>query len=1086
MINIYRVHSLTCVTRQIIDSCMRGAADGRVVFITPESSKASVERIVMDSLSDIRGQENGSVSAGDDISVDSAFVDGDVLSFIRLAVRMLEMCGVRSSSSSDKIIMRNAIYRILADHHKEFRTFGKFIGRFEYVDGITDLLGDFRRYNIDDDMIAKAYELAEDAGDDGVYSDKLHDFKLLSLYLDELGKQYDIRLTSDPISDAVRLLTRIAQDRSLFENGRYRELRRFLKTKFAVTGFGNVRMLTPQETELIRLMSSLGSDISFYPIWPSHDIREEGRDTVYSNAGAFVDSLSDNIPDVFIHDFKEENTGDTPSAELALAVSDYALRISRKDQVRTSDIVAVSIEGMDDSVGYISNEIIRLTREEGYRYKDIRIVCASEDIKNGLKGIMERFGLDMFVDRKIVINNTPVFRYISALADLPIRDFELNDVLRILRTGLASVPLQDVDLLENYCIKFNITRGSRIFDRDYYTGGGDYPDMIYRNGQSVPVSKYLWESVIERALVPIREIAVAISNEPLLSGKARLMAEHTDSLADTIRSMAKELSERGDNDRASALVRGYSEVMSLLVQLMTPMNDVKADQQVFSSLIRIDMRNKVQGTIPLMVDSVEILSPEQAYITPCKVLFLVGAQADNFPYGKVSEGLLSTGELMRFSRDSGVELPDKVQSRNRSDFIASALMFGTASDKIYILNDEAKLETAQSSAYKHFKSYSSTVLINCFRTMMYGQAVEKRHAFKDTRISADIMDRILSEPMRVSVSSLETYNTCHFRYMLKYMLGIKERDNGTTIKSNVMGTIIHHMFEVALKDIVKAKTTPEALTEYASRLRDDPEALGKISEESFISYCDFSPNPYEKTAEFSVNPGRKARRLFEYVLPVILEEAGSAGYVPSDFEMSIGEIEPPLSIGTTTGKKFDFVGYIDRIDTDPDTGKARIIDYKTGQKKIDLKKTLGGIQTQLFAYSNAVRATGVDVSDVGYFEIGMKADKDKDFSLAPQLAKLEQDGFEDVSSYVDWRIRRSCEEIAEGVSDALVNSLSGKGRNSACGYCPYSGVCGNDPYAPSCRVEGTVRDAVNPDHVKKEEYIHEMNLRREQDDGTVR
>ena len=296
--------------------------------------------------------------------------------------------------------------------------------------------------------------------------------------------------------------------------------------------------------------------------------------------------------------------------------------------VKTSDIKAVSIDGIDDTVGYIANEIIRLTRHEGYRYKDIRIVCVDESVKNDLKGVMGRFGLDMFVDRKIVIDNTPVFRYISALSELPIRDFELNDLLRTLRTGLAGIRLQDVDLFENYCIKYNITSGRRIFDREYYVAGKKYVDKISIDGEVIPVCEYLWEHIVERVLIPLRETAVSVYNEKTISGKAKILAEHTDSLASTVRYMAKELSERGDTDRASALVRGYSEVMSLLVQFMTPMNDVEADQQVFSSLIRIDMRNKVQGTIPLMVDSVEIVSLAQAYITPCRVIFLAGAKAD--------------------------------------------------------------------------------------------------------------------------------------------------------------------------------------------------------------------------------------------------------------------------------------------------------------------------------------------------------------------------------------------------------------------------------------------------------------------------
>lgn len=1083
MVNIYCVHSFDCLTEQIVSSCITSSEDGRVVFITPESSKASVERTVMETIKQ-NGLSTVSSYSDDGNVVDSSFVEGDVLSFIRLAVRMLDMCGIPSAGSSDKIVMRNAIYRVLVDHHKEFRTFGKFIGRFEYIDSIIDLLGDFRRYNIDDERVSKAYEIAEDSGDDTVYSDKLHDIKLLSMYLDELGNTYSLSLSSDPIAEAVKLLKKLSEDPGSRGRRRYSALIRFLSVRFAVIGFGNVRMLTPQETELIRYMSVLGADISFYPIWPSEDIPDDGRDTVYANAASFVEVLTSKVDNVLIHDFVDARDSKVTAPELRAAVKNYALRMPPDDSMKTSNIKAVTIDNIDDSIGYISNEIIKLTREEGYRYKDIRIVCADEAIKDQLKGIMERFGLDMFVDRKIVINNTPVFRYVSALSELSLRDFELYDVLKTLRTGLAPIRLQDIDLFENYCIKYNVVTGRRMFDRDYYVAGGERTDRIYIDGESVPVGEYLWDNVVLRVLVPLREVAMAVYNEKTISAKAKVLAEHTDSLASNVRALAKELSDRGDTDRASALVRGYSEVMSLLVQFMTPMNDVEADQHVFSSLIKIDMRNKVQGTIPLMVDSVEIVSVAQAYITPCKVMFLIGARADNFPYSKVNEGIMTSGELSRFSRDSGIDLPDKVQSRNKSDFISSALMFGTVSDKLYLMNSDEKTE---SSAYKHFKAYSSEVLLNCFKTMIYGDPVTRRYDSETASIKPETMTRILPDHMTISVSSLETYNACHFQYMLRNVLKIREREDGTRIKANNMGTIIHYMFEVGVKDAVKTYNTPSGLKEYAAMLENDRERLRKLSEAAFISYCgSSSAKPYERSAEFAVNPGRKARRLFEYVFPIILKEAGEAGYVPSEFELPINEIKPPLRIDTPSGKTFDFNGSIDRVDTDPNTGTSRIIDYKTGQKDISYKKTLAGLQTQLFAYANAATAKGLDIDSAGYFEIGMKAERAEDFTLAPELSALSREDFDDVRAYADWLMRKSCEEISEGKADALVNPYSGKGQYSQCGFCPYSGACGNDPYNPKTSDKGTIRCAVNPKRPKTEEIIQEMNERRASSDGAVK
>ena len=1064
MICISGVGSIHCQTESIIRECLDREREGQLIFVAPESSKASVERLVTSAVS---GKNEGVVREGIDIT--SSWVNGDVVSFIRLAVRILDMCGVSDGGGSDKIIMRNAIYRILVSHHNEFKTFGKFLGKFEYVDAITDLLGDFRRYGIGQDGIARALENASEGNDETVYTDKLHDLKLLTMYMEELDHQFDLKLMSDPISEAMTILKTLLQDKSLLDTRRYRGLQELFRSTYAVIGFGNIRLLTPQEIGFVRLLSDLGCSFYFYPFLA------EDEAVIYSNARSFIRSLTDGYPDVIYEDLSvaEEDYSD----ELQGAVSDYALRIEREDSeiIPVSDISCSVLKTTDDVIGYVANEIIKLTRTDGYRYKDIRIVCADETLKDNLRGIMGAFGLDIFVDRKIVISNTPVFRYIIALTELPIRRYRLEDVMSLIRTGLAGVTNEDADAFENYCIRYNVS-GERLFAREYFTADGKHKAMLYREGRRVPAGDYLWENVIERVLIPIRESATLIYNEKLLSGKAMELARFTDTLSSNIRYLAEEFVDRKDTDRASALVRGYSEVMSLLVQFTTPMNEVPIDQEAFLSLLKIDMRNKVQATIPLMVDSVEIVSPDQAYITPCKVMFLIGTTAENFPYSKVTEGIMNSDELARLSSDSGVELPDKVKSRNTSDLITSALMFGAVREKIYIARD---LSSSESSVFTHFARYSADFGTDIFKMETSGKEVERRHDPFDAYIAARYMDELLDDHMSVSVSSIETFNTCHMKYMLQYILGIREREDGRGIKANVMGTIIHHMFEVSLQDIIKTCSTPASLGEYAQNLRNDETLLHEVSLKAFTDYCDKSENYYEKTPGFAVNPGRKAIRLFEYVLPIMLDEACASNMVPYKFEMDLRDSADPVKITTTGGKEISFVGFIDRVDLDPQTNKARIIDYKTGDKKIELKKTLAGLQTQLFAYANSAIREGIDVGDVGYFEIGMKPSSGTDFKLAPKLSSLSREQFDDVRTYVDMLIRHNCEEIAAGKADARVNSLTGNGSNSACRYCPYSGACGNDPRSPERMYNALVIGHEDGSSAKDDEIIETMNHRKE-------
>ncbi len=1059
MIYIYKTNSLRCSSEHIVKSTLNSKFDGQTIFISPESSKAAVERLVVDLLPK---------NTDSDSEVNAAFVNGDVLSFMRLATRISEMCGV-NISSGDSLVLRTAIYRILAEHHSDFETFGKFVGKFEYIDGLIELLGDFTRYGIDADAISLAYENALSEDSESIYCSKIHDFKYLADYLSEINIEFDMNLLSNPISEVNKLLSKLIANPDLLGTRRYREFSKFVKSRFAVIGFGALRVLTPQELQFIANLNKLGATFCFYPV-SSDGLSSSDDLSVYVNGDEFISSICASTSDVIVSGFEPLSTCDST---IKAAANNYALRRDKSaDTVLTDNIKLISILNLDDRIGYIANEIIRLTRKENYRYKDIRIVCVDESITDRLRSVLSRYGLEAFVDRKILVSNTPVFRFATILLELPIRYFLLDDVLSLLRTGIVGITGEDIDALENYCVKNNITDGSRLFDSDFYVSPPKYAMRLYRNGEEVMAAEYLWANVIERVLKPIHDVAMSINEEKTISSKASVLASYLDTYVPTIEALSKELKDRNDVDRASALVRGYKEIMSLLVDFTLPMNDVEIKQEHFLSLIKIDMRNKSQGTIPLMVDSVDIVTTEQACFTECKVMFVIGATNENFPYKRMIDGLMNSTELMKFSADSRVELPDKAQARTRTEFITSALMMSSVSDRIYFVNEYDK---KTSSVYDYFKDYSSNeVLENCFVDRIYGNRIERRHDFETSMISPDVLSDIVGDSMRVSVSSLEKFNGCHMKYMLQDVLGIRERDDGREIKVNSMGSIIHHMFEKYLKELYEKGLTVEDYAKLSETLKSDKDELNRIADRFFDDYCNSSNLMTEKTEQFKVYPGVKARRIFKCSLPPILDDIAATGFAPTNFEFNIEKEGNGMTLNVD-GIDFRFIGYVDRIDTDVNTGKLRVIDYKTGEKNIEIKKTLAGVQIQLFAYANAVSGLG-DVVSVGYFPIGLKPDHGKDISIKPSLSKLDEDAFSTVREYVDYSIKNSCKDIRAGKADAIVNSKS-SGGGLECDYCPFSSSCGNNKSKPVQKVLYKVSDI---EGIEKPNEIDEMRKRMEE------
>ena len=199
-------------------------------------------------------------------------------------------------------------------------------------------------------------------------------------------------------------------------------------------------------------------------------------------------------------------------------------------------------------------------------------------------------------------------------------------------------------------------------------------------------------------------------------------------------------------------------MMILLTSFKSELSDVSVTPELFAFLLKVDMRNKVLATIPLTLDSIELVDFDSACYTPCKVLFMIGCDSSNYPYSGVSEGIMSNNELIRLNSEMEAELPDRLQTRSREDFIKSSLVINAASEKlVIILGKDPDYDSEVFSTIKSF--YDTNLERHCsFETPVYGLATEKRHDVETSNIDEEVMKELLRNGSVGSVSSFETFS----------------------------------------------------------------------------------------------------------------------------------------------------------------------------------------------------------------------------------------------------------------------------------------------------------------------------------------
>ena len=343
-----------------------------------------------------------------------------------------------------------------------------------------------------------------------------------------------------------------------------------------------------------------------------------------------------------------------------------------------------------------------------------------------------------------------------------------------------------------------------------------------------------------------------------------------------------------------------------------------------------------------------------------------------------------------------------------------------------------------------------------------------------------------------SVSRLEKYASCAYAHFLQYGLSLKEREE-YGFEAVDMGNVFHGVLELfAGKLQEEGKTWFDFEEETAQRLlREALDAYAAAYGETVL----YSTARNEYAIE-------RMRRILTRAVLTLQYQLKKGHFIPENFEMSFTMTEDleAVNIALSEEEKMRLKGRIDRIDTyeDEEHVYVKVIDYKSGNKRFDLAALYYGLQLQLVVYMNAAleiekkKKPDKEVIPAAmlYYHVAdpmVKADEEltpeelneqlrqelrmngvvnkndavitsldaeftnksdvvpverkKDGSYSARSGVLNPEDLQEVSDYVNHKIRQIGREILDGKID--VNPCK-QGTDTACDYCAFRSVCGFD------------------------------------------
>lgn len=607
-----------------------------------------------------------------------AIMNVDVLSFARLAYRVFDDLGKQNVVVLEET-GKNLVLRKVAEQKKaELNVLGANMNKMGYVGEVKSLISELMQYNIRPDALAEFLE-KEPLGE-GLRLKMQDVLTMYQGFTEYLKGRY---ITAEEV---LELLYDVAEESKLL-CGSVIVLDEF-------TGF------TPIQNRLMEKLLVLAKKVS---VSVTMDVREDfyqcrGVHELFAMSKKTVASLLKvaelckvpveepivlptgekrryaGAPDLY---FMEQNLFRPGAGSYRYKVSEKAMRSNENHEKltdsqleETPDIRITSLKNPREELKFAAREIVRLTREQGYRYRDIAVVTGDvQQYGNYVPEIFEQYHIPYFIDQTKNILFHPFIECIRAILEMIEYDFSYESVFRFLRCGLAekiipqgklsSMELeldgetgeksaqckeqtihrlteQEIDRLENYVLARGIRGASRW---------------------SKPWTFVMPDGTLEdmERLNEIRE-AVYENFKPLLMafrGKENTVSTQTFELYSLIRRLDMEqlLKERGEffeKNGNQARAKEYDQIYKIVMDLLDKVTSLLGDETMtireYSDILDAGFEAAKVGIIPPGNDTVTVGDIERTRLNHIKILFFVGVNDGVVPKAGNQGGIISQFE----------------------------------------------------------------------------------------------------------------------------------------------------------------------------------------------------------------------------------------------------------------------------------------------------------------------------------------------------------------------------------------------------------------------------------------------------------
>jgi ATP-dependent helicase/nuclease subunit B len=801
-----------------------------------------------------------------------------------------------------------------------------------------------------------------------------------------------------------------------------------------------------------------------------------------------------------------------------------AAKFADNDQ---SALRIVACPNPDAEAMLAAREILKFVRS-GNRFRDCAVLLRDlERYHKTLSRTFRRYRIPFFLDRRESVAHHPLAELTRNALRVVAFDWQHEDWFAALKTGFCPAAEAEIDRLENESLARG-WRGKRWREPIQISGDSALEQRLELLRQKiVPPFEMLRAEIVESKFQP---------DGKKLAGLLRrfwqdLRVEET--LEDWNAKHSDEL--RGANGPAiHATV--WDEMNSWLNDVELAFSNEAMQLRDWLPVVDAGLANLTVGVIPPALDEVLIGAVDRARNPELKFSLVLGANDTIFPAAPASSAVLTDTDRDELHHlvSLGSDLRDCLARERYYGYIA----FTRASQRMIVslARGDADCRPLNPSPFiarllslfpelqtENFDgrvgltwAESVNELVPCLleieRAKLIGSTASGGEILSGTlkaldelrepdpleRLSTVMAEKLYGPNFRTSVSRLEEFAQCPFKFFVRSGLRAGERKL-FELDARERGTFQHEVLKAFHEQLVAENKRWRELTPALAR-----ERVGQIAIRLAAEFRDGLLRDSAQT-RFATRAITESLQNFIEVIVSWMREQYE--FDPAAVELDFGEEHSPLPAWTIPldgGHELSLRGRIDRVDLCRESpggnGMAVVLDYKSSRKKLDPLLVENGIQLQLPAYLSALlhfvdarRVFGVEkLIPAGVFYVNLRGQYDNGKTRGEVLSepagsrraayrhtgrfdvgtlhKLDSAGKEDQFNYsrkqdgtlhkravealeqadfrawldgVESQLRRIGNEIYSG--NAQVDPYR-KGRETPCDYCDYAAACRIDAW----------------------------------------